>query len=174
MKKLLSIIMLSTLLTSIASCGKSEQQTKTEETALPTVTPIPTELPIETEEPLLSVEDIADIIASCYTKDELNCEYIYDKELKTVTFYLTIIGLNSIVEDASKLLKSNNIEYVTFAKDTLREITDRFDKFAKDWSTYFTEDGYDVTVSLVVLDDVLKLPVYVIENGESTIDLINH
>ena len=44
MKKLLSIIMLSTSLTLIASCGKSKQ------TTLPTETPTPTEAPLTIEE----------------------------------------------------------------------------------------------------------------------------
>ena len=47
MKKLLSIIMLSTSLTIIASCGKSEQ------TTLPTETPTPTETPISIEEVIM-------------------------------------------------------------------------------------------------------------------------
>ena len=92
MKKLLSIIMLSTSLTVIASCGKSKSDQELEKTIQPTETLIPTETPI-------SIEEVISAACEGIKDEDTKCTYEYDPISSTAKFCITINGTHELYED---------------------------------------------------------------------------
>ena len=151
MKKLLSIIMLSTSLTVIASCGKSKQ------TTLPTETPTPTETPISTEEVISAAcEGIKD--------EDTKCTYEYDPSSSTAKIYITINGTHELYEDVMDGKKT---------KEEWNESVNAFNNCSKVLYDFFVSEGYYINVEVTFFDDVNNTPIFTSNNGETTYDIIS-
>ena len=151
MKKLLSIIMLSTSLTVIASCGKSKQ------TTLPTETPTPTETPISTEEVISAAcEGIKD--------EDTKCTYEYDPISSTAKFCITINGTHELYEDVMDGKKT---------KEEWNESVNAFNNCSKVLYDFFVSEGYYINVEVTFFDDVNNTPIFTSNNGETTYDIIS-
>lgn len=147
MKKLLSIIMLSTSLTIIASCGK------------PTETPTPTEAPLTIE------EAISAVCEGMNEEEDTKCTYEYDSISSTAKFYVTINGTHELYEDVMDGKKT---------KEEWNESVNAFNNCAKDLYDFFVSEGYCINVELIFLDDVLTaMPIFTSNNGETTYDIIS-
>ena len=158
MKKLLSIIMLSTLLTSIASCGKSENN---KISVTPTVTPT-----IRTTEAPMSIEEYS-YIFSIGAKDAegiKDCTYEYDKKSNTVKFVISIDGMHDYYE---KLMNGES------TKEDWEETIRIWNDTTKEAQKNFTEDGYNVSIEMTVVDEVENFPIFSGNNGETTYDIIS-
>ena len=155
MKKLLSIIMLSTLLTSIASCGKSKQ------TTLPTKTPTPTESPTETS---ISTEEVISAACEGIKDEDTKCTYEYDASSSTAEFYIAFNGMHERYE---------NIMDGKETKESWKESVDVFNTSAKDLYDFFISEGYYIDIEFTLLDDVNNLPIFTSKNGETSYDLIS-
>ena len=158
MKKILSIIMLSTLLTSIASCGKSENN---EISVTPTITPT-----IRTTESPMSIEECAYIfsIGMKDAEDIKDCTYEYDKKSNTVKFVISIDGMHDYYE---KLMNGES------TKEDWEETIRIWNDTTKEAQKIFTEDGYDVFIEATVIDEIEKFPIFTSNNGETTYDIIS-
>ena len=151
MKKLLSIIMLSTSLTVIASCGKSKQ------TTLPTETPTPTETPISTEEVISAAcEGIKD--------EDTKCTYEYDPISSTAKFCITINGTHELYEDVMDGKKT---------KEKWNESVNAFNNCSKVLYDFFVSEGYYINVEVTFFDDVNNTPIFTSNNGETTYDIVS-
>ena len=151
MKKLLSIIMLSTSLTVIASCGKSKQ------TTLPTETPTPTETPISTEEVISAAcEGIKD--------EDTKCTYEYDPSSSTAKIYITINGTHELYEDVMDGKKT---------KEKWNESVNAFNNCSKVLYDFFVSEGYYINVEVTFFDDVNNTPIFTSNNGETTYDIVS-
>lgn len=156
MKKLLSIIMLSTLLTSIVSCGKSKQ------TTLPTKTPTPTESPTETPIP---TEEVISAACEGIKDEDTKCTYEYDPSSSTAKIYITINGTHELYEDVMDGKKT---------KEEWNESVSAFNNCSKVLYDFFVSEGYCINVELIFLDDVLTaMPIFTSKNGETSYDLIS-
>ena len=158
MKKLLSIIMLSTSLTIITSCGKSKSD---QEIAASTITPT-----IRTTEASMSIEEYS-YIFSIGMKDAENikdCTYEYDKKSNTVKFVISIDGMHDYYE---KLMNGES------TKEDWEETIRVWNDTTKEAQKIFTEDGYNVSIEATVIDEIEKFPIFTSNNGETTYDIIS-
>ena len=156
MKKLLSIIMLSTSLTIIASCGKSKQ------TTLPTETPTPTESPTETPIP---TEEVISAACEGIKDEDTKCTYEYDPSSSTAKIYITINGTHELYEDIMDGKKT---------KEEWNESVKAFNNCSKVLYDFFVSEGYCINVELIFLDDVLTaMPIFTSNNGETTYDIVS-
>ena len=157
MKKLLSIIMLSTLLTVIASCGKSEQQKELEKTIQPTETLIPTETPI-------SIEEVISAACEGIKDEDTKCTYEYDPSSSTAKIYITINGTHELYEDVMDGKKP---------KEEWNESVNAFNNCSKVLYDFFVSEGYYINVEVTFFDDVNNTPIFTSNNGETTYDVIS-
>ena len=158
MKKLLSIIMLSTSLTIIASCGKSE---KNKVATIPTITPT-----IRTTEAPMSIEEYS-YIFNIGMKDAENikdCTYEYDEKSNSVKFVMSIDGMHNYYE---KLMNGES------TKEDWEETIRIWNDTTKEAQKIFAEDGYDVSIEVTVIDEIEKFPVFNSNNGETTYDIVS-
>ena len=158
MKKLLSIIMLSTLLTSIASCGKSEHN---KISVTPTITPT-----IRTTEAPMSIEECAYIfsIGMKDAEDIKDCTYEYDKKSNTVKFVISIDGMHDYYE---KLMNGES------TKEDWEETIRIWNDTTKETQKCFAEYRYDVSIEATVIDEIEKFPIFTSNNGETTYDIVS-
>ena len=158
MKKLLSVIMLSTSLTIIASCGKSKSD---QEIATSTITPT-----IRATESPMSIEEYS-YIFSIGAKDAegiKDCTYEYDKKSNTVKFVISIDGMHDYYE---KLMNGES------TKEDWEETIRIWNDTTKEAQKNFTEDGYNVSIEMTVVDEVENFPIFSGNNGETTYDIIS-
>ena len=158
MKKLLSIIMLSTLLTSIASCGKSENN---KISVTPTVTPT-----IRATESPMPIEEYSYIfsIGAKDTEGIKDCTYEYDKKSNTVKFVISIDGMHDYYE---KLMNGES------TKEDWEETIRIWNDTTKETKKCFAEYGYDVSIEATVIDEIENFPIFTSNNGETTYDIIS-
>ena len=158
MKKLLSIIMLSTSLTIIASCGKSKSD---QETTTSTITPT-----IRATESPMSIEEYSYIfsIGMKDAEDIKDCTYEYDKKSNTVKFVISIDGMHDYYE---KLMNGES------TKEDWEETIRIWNDTTKEAQKNFTEDGYNVSIEMTVVDEVENFPIFSGNNGETTYDIIS-
>ena len=157
MKKLLSIIMLSTSLTVIASCGKSEQQKELEKTIQPTETLIPTETPI-------SIEEVISAACEGIKDEDTKCTYEYDPSSSTAKIYITINGTHELYEDVMDGKKT---------KEKWNESVNAFNNCSKVLYDFFVSEGYYINVEVTFFDDVNNTPIFTSNNGETTYDIVS-
>ena len=158
MKKLLSIIILSTSLTIIASCGKSKSD---QLTTTPTITPT-----IRATEAPMSIEEYS-YIFSIGAKDAegiKDCTYEYDEKSNTVKFVISIDGMHDYYE---KLMNGES------TKEDWEETIRIWNDTTKEAQKNFTEDGYNVSIEMTVVDEVENFPIFSGNNGETTYDIIS-
>ena len=158
MKKILSIIMLSTSLTIIAYCGKSESD---QEIVTPTITPT-----IRATESPMSIEEYS-YIFSIGAKDAegiKDCTYEYDEKSNSVKFVMSIDGMHDYYE---KLMNGES------TKEDWEETIRIWNDTTKEAQKNFTEDGYNVSIEMTVVDEVENFPVFNSNNGETTYDIIS-
>lgn len=158
MKKLLSIIMLSTSLTIIASCGKSERN---KVATIPTITPT-----IRATEAPMSIEECAYIfsIGMKDAEDIKDCTYEYDEKGNSIKFVISINGVHDYYE---KLMNGES------TKEDWEETIRIWNDTTKETKKCFAEYGYDVSIEATVIDEIEKFPIFTSNNGETTYDIIS-
>ena len=150
--------MLSTSLTIIASCGKSESD---QLTTTPTITPT-----IRATESPMSIEEYS-YIFSIGAKDAegiKDCTYEYDKKSNTVKFVISIDGMHDYYE---KLMNGES------TKEDWEETIRIWNDTTKEAQKNFTEDGYNVSIEMTVVDEVENFPIFSGNNGETTYDIVS-